>query len=289
MFKRFKRSEHERVEELLSAYIDGELSIEEATLVEKHLRECSACTQDLESLRQTVNLVRQLPAVSPPRSFTISHLVVPKRPWAWGYVYLRGATALAALLLIVLLAGDLGFQYLWAPRMAAPTLEPMALQATVETPEAEIEVPVPGETPPARETLDQMEAQKVEETPAPLAEATPPAEGLGAALPSPEPTLWRPKTREVFRLPPYPQALGGGSLWSLPHPGGSNGPRGLAANGQPTMMCQYCANVVSPRPVIAGPSWHQRARGQATMVCQRSHHTVVSDHPVGRFEACCQL
>jgi len=188
MFKRFKRSEHERVEELLSAYIDGELSIEEATLVEKHLRECSACTQDLESLRQTVNLVRQLPAVSPPRSFTISHLVVPKRPWAWGYVYLRGATALAALLLIVLLAGDLGFQYLWAPRMAAPTLEPMALQATVETPEAEIEVPVPGETPPARETLDQMEAQKVEETPAPLAEATPPAEGLGAALPSPEPT-----------------------------------------------------------------------------------------------------
>ena len=186
MFKRFKRSEHERVEELLSAYIDGELSIEEATLVEKHLRECLACTQDLEILRQTVNLVRQLPAVSPPRSFTISHLVVPERPWAWGYVYLRGATALAALLLIILLAGDLGSQYLWAPRMAAPAPKPMALEATVEAPEAEIGVPE--ETPLARETLDQVEAQKVEETPAPLAEATPPAEGLGAALPSPEPT-----------------------------------------------------------------------------------------------------
>lgn len=184
MFKRFKRSEHERVEELLSAYIDGKLSIEEATLVEKHLRECSACTQDLETLRQTVNLVRQLPAVSPPHSFAISHLVVPERPWAWGYVYLRGATALAALLLIVLLAGDLGFQYLWAPRMAAP--EPMALEATVEAPEAEIEVPV--EAVPAREAFDQMETQKVEETPAPLAEATSPAETLGAALPSPEPT-----------------------------------------------------------------------------------------------------
>jgi len=183
MFKRFKRSEHEGVEELLSAYIDGELSIEEATLVEKHLRECWACTKDLEALRQTVNLVRQLPAVSPPRSFTISHLVVPERPWAWGYVYLKGATALAALLLIVLLAGDLGFQYLWAPRMEI--FEPMALEATVGAPEAEMEVP--GETPPAREALD-MEAQKVEETPAPLAEATPPAERLGAALPSPEPT-----------------------------------------------------------------------------------------------------
>jgi len=209
MFKRFKRSEHERVEELLSAYIDGELSIEEATLVEKHLRLCSACTQELETLRQTVNLVRQLPAVSPPRSFTISHLVVPKRPWAWGYVYLRGATALAAFLLIVLLAGDLGFQHLWAPRMAAPAPEPMALEATVQAPEAE--VGVPGETPPARETLDLeatveapeaeigvpgetpptidlMEAQKVEETPAPLVEATAPAERVGAALPSPEPT-----------------------------------------------------------------------------------------------------
>ncbi len=184
MFKRFKRSEHEKIEDLLSAYIDGELSIEEATLVEKHLRECSACTQDLETLRQTVNLVRQLPAVSPPRSFTISHLVVPERPWAWGYVYLRGTTALAALLLIVLLAGDLGFQYLWAPRMAAPALEPMALEATIEAPEAEIVVP--GETPPTREALDQMEAQKVEE--APLAEATTPAERLGAAPPSPEPT-----------------------------------------------------------------------------------------------------
>ncbi len=186
MFKRFKRSEHERVEELLSAYMDGELSIEEATLVEKHLRECSPCAQDLETLRQAVNLVRHLPAVSPPRSFAISHLVVPERPWAWGYVYLKGGTALAALLLIVLLAGDLGFQYLGAPRMAAPAPEPMVLEVTAEAPEAEIEVP--GETPPTREALDQMGAQKVEETPAPLAEATPPAERSGAALPSPEPT-----------------------------------------------------------------------------------------------------
>ncbi len=202
MFKRFKRSDHEGVEELLSAYIDGELSIEEATLVEKHLRECSACTQDLETLRQTVNLVRQLPAVSPRRSFTISHLVVPERPWAWRYVYLRGATALAALLLIVLLAGDLGFQYLWAPRMATPAPEPMALEATLEAPEAEIEVPL--EIPPAREALDQMEAQKVAEAPAPLAEATPPAERLGAALPSPEPTPTPELVAAAESPPPSP-------------------------------------------------------------------------------------
>jgi hypothetical protein len=210
MFKRFKRSEHERAEELLSAYIDGELSIEEATMVEKHLRECSACTQNLETLRQTVNLVRQLPAVSPPRSFTISHLVVTERPWAWGYVYLRGATALAALLLIVLLAGDLGFQYLWAPRMAAPVHKPMALEATVEAPEAEIEVPV--ETVPAREAFDQMETQKVEETPAPLAEATPPAERLGAALPSPEPT----PTPELVAAaePPLPSPIPEGAIYA---------------------------------------------------------------------------
>jgi len=180
----FKRSEHERVRELLSTYIDGELSAEEATLVEKHLHECSACTQDLESLRQTVNLVRELPAVSLPRPFTISHLVVPERPWARGYVYLRGATALAALLLIVLLAGDLGFQYLWAPRMAAPAPAPMALEATVEVQKEEIKAPE--ETPAAREALGQMEAQKVEETP--LVEATPEAEMFGVALPSPEAT-----------------------------------------------------------------------------------------------------
>lgn len=200
MFNRFKHSEHERVEELLSAYIDGELSIEEATLVEKHLRDCSACACDLETLRQTVNLVGQLPAVSPPRSFAISHLVVPERPWAWGYVYLRGATALAALLLIVLLAGDLGFQYLWAPRVAVPTLEPMALEATVEAPEAIVQAPEAEmkEIPASATTETLGQVGKGEETPtppteatpvpAPFVEATPPAEGLGRALPSPEPT-----------------------------------------------------------------------------------------------------
>lgn len=207
MFKRFKRSEHKRVEELLSAYIDGELPIEEATLVEKHLRDCSACTQNLETLRQTVSLMQQLPAVSPPRSFAISHLVVPERRWAWGYVYLRGATALAALLLSVLLAGDLGFQYLWAPRIAAPA--PAPVEATVETSEAEIEVA--GETPTAREALDLMEAQKVEETPAPLAEATLPAERLGAALPSPEPT---PTPELVAAAPPLPLPIAEGRAYA---------------------------------------------------------------------------
>lgn len=207
MFKRFKRSEHKRVEELLSAYIDGELPIEEATLVEKHLRDCSACTQNLETLRQTVSLMQQLPAVSPPRSFAISHLVVPERRWAWGYVYLRGATALAALLLTVLLAGDLGFQYLWAPRIAAPA--PAPVEATVETSEAEIEVAV--ETPTAREALDLMEAQKVEETPAPLAEATLPAERLGAALPSPEPT---PTPELVAAAPPLPLPIAEGRAYA---------------------------------------------------------------------------
>jgi hypothetical protein len=212
MFKRLRHSEHKRVGELLSAYIDGELSIEEATLVERHLRDCSTCTQDLETLRQTVNLVQQLPAISPPRSFTISHLVVPERRWAWGYVYLRGATALTALLLIVLLAGDLGFQHLWAPRIAAPVPEPMALKATVEAQEAEVEVFV--ETPPARAALDQVEAQKVEETP--LAEATLPAERLGAALPSPEPT----PTPELVAAAesPLPSPIPEGTAYAVERP-----------------------------------------------------------------------
>lgn len=203
MFKRLKGSEHERAKQLLSAYIDGELSGEEATLVEKHLRHCSACTHDLESLHQTVNLVRKLPAVSPPRSFAISHLVLPERPWARGYVYLRGATALAALFLIVLLAGDFGFQYLLAPRMAAPAPRPMALEPTVGAEQAEAEVAV--ETPPPREALDQMKAQKVEETPL---VATPEAEMFGAALPSPEPTPTPEVMAAAEPLLPSPTAEG---------------------------------------------------------------------------------
>ncbi|MEA3459970.1 MAG: zf-HC2 domain-containing protein, partial [Chloroflexota bacterium] len=105
------KSEHQRVRGMLSAYIDGELSPEERALVEAHLAECESCARNLRTLRRTVELLGELPAVHAPRSFAISPAqpVKPRvKPWAkgWAYTHLRSATALAAVLLVIVLAGD---------------------------------------------------------------------------------------------------------------------------------------------------------------------------------------
>lgn len=157
------RSEHEWVEERLSAYIDGELSAKETARVEKHLQECQACTENLATLRQTVSLLRELPTVPAPRSFAVRP--APVRPKArvaargWGYGLLKAATALAALLLVLLIGGDLGLQFIGGFRLAAPA--PMA-------PAAEVAL-----APSALPTITTMEAdeefmgaeRKVTETP----------------------------------------------------------------------------------------------------------------------------
>lgn len=110
MFDRLFKSEHQRVEEMLSAYLDGELSLKKQALVEKHLAQCADCAQNLRTLRQTVALLGQLPPVAVPRSFVIRPAPAARRPSLFqtrqAYVYLRAATALATILFAVVLAGD---------------------------------------------------------------------------------------------------------------------------------------------------------------------------------------
>ena len=52
IFDRLFKSEHQRVEERLSAYLDGELSPKEQAWVEKHLAQCADCAQNLRTLRE---------------------------------------------------------------------------------------------------------------------------------------------------------------------------------------------------------------------------------------------
>ena len=110
MFERLFKSEHQRVEEMLSAYLDGELSPKEQTRVEKHLARCADCAQNLHTLRQTVALLGQLSPVAVPRSFAIRPVQVAQRPSLFqtrpAYAYLRAATALATVLFAMVLAGD---------------------------------------------------------------------------------------------------------------------------------------------------------------------------------------
>ena len=103
---------HRRLRDQLSAYIDGELDASAAGRLEHHLAECGRCRQEMEQLRATVAALQELPAVEPPRSFTLSpdrvapHPPMPvASPLAFGA---RIAAAGVAVALAVVLVVDLG-------------------------------------------------------------------------------------------------------------------------------------------------------------------------------------
>jgi predicted anti-sigma-YlaC factor YlaD len=148
------RTEHTYFEERLSAYLDGELLPQEQAAVEHHLDTCPACQWDLDTLRQTVQWTRELPTLTVPRVFTIPAPAEPERVARrrWRFVpVMQGATALIALLLFFVVAGDFllvgSFRQSGAP-------EPMMMQATVVV-EAE-------EAAPAEEAVMVVETVEVE-------------------------------------------------------------------------------------------------------------------------------
>ncbi len=107
--KRNDTSDHQYVEERLSAYLDGELSPPEKKAVSQHLAACQACQWQFDTLQQTVQWTRGLPTIPVPRVFTIPAPAQPApapRPWRGWVPLLQGATALIALLLVVVVAGD---------------------------------------------------------------------------------------------------------------------------------------------------------------------------------------
>ena len=54
----------------LSEYLDGGLSDADIRKVEDHLRTCESCTEELDSLRNAVGLLRQTPVIPTRRDFT---------------------------------------------------------------------------------------------------------------------------------------------------------------------------------------------------------------------------
>lgn len=160
--RRFQETDHDRAQSLFSAYLDGRLTPQEMAWLEGHLRICGAtCPQDLETLRRTVQLMRELPPVKPPRPFTLRPEMaaarqVPTRGWM--QVYLPRATALAAMLLFLLVAGDLGLSFYYsAPApLAAPAVAPEMETVPADRGFGGEVTPEPGATPtPEAEALTQ--------------------------------------------------------------------------------------------------------------------------------------
>ena len=73
------------VEEDLTAYVDGELSVVEAARVRSHLAACSGCRQTEALLRRTMAEVAMLPAYEPSpalRRRVLAEIEALPRPWS---------------------------------------------------------------------------------------------------------------------------------------------------------------------------------------------------------------
>jgi hypothetical protein len=95
-------------DETLSGYIDGALKPAERAAVRRHLAGCPQCAANLRTLQQTVLLLKELPQVAVPRSFIVreADLAPQRKPASGLFVFLRAATAAAAILFAVVLASE---------------------------------------------------------------------------------------------------------------------------------------------------------------------------------------
>ncbi|MFQ6100714.1 MAG: zf-HC2 domain-containing protein [Anaerolineae bacterium] len=188
LFTRHAREQEWR-DELLSAYLDDQLGEEERARLEAQLAADAALQAELEALRHTVALVRDLPAVPVPRNFILPQTMTaqprPRRPFrarrsaersrrspygrVWAAPLLTAATAAVSLLFVAVLTGDLllsgGLAYApaaerqaEAPRLA---LEPSPSGRG----EAEVEEVIPNATSIPTETPPPLATQAPVEMP----------------------------------------------------------------------------------------------------------------------------
>jgi hypothetical protein len=134
---------HENVD-LLSGYLDNQVTPEQRTYIERHVLICVSCQLELQSLRQTVAMLQALPRVLAPRAFTLSEVQIGRRaragagltaPWFGGLA--RVAGVMAALAVIAVSVAILR-QSAFAPaaQVARAPLPVVALRAITEAPAA---------------------------------------------------------------------------------------------------------------------------------------------------------
>jgi hypothetical protein len=197
-------------DELLSAYLDGVVSAEEKVLIEAAVATEPGIAWRLETLRQTVQLLRTLPEVALPRSFALSEASLavgqdgvaalqsapvmhpridipqPATRWralleAWrafwqmGSPMLRNAAAVSFALFLVLTVGDFGFDNVLSKPRAAnrPTL---AVSISTPVQAASVERAEGAEPAPAAAEL----ASAPSTAPAPTISAKQSSEGVAA-------------------------------------------------------------------------------------------------------------
>ncbi|MEA3338142.1 MAG: hypothetical protein U9R25_19820 [Chloroflexota bacterium] len=101
-------------DELLSAYLDGQVSETESAVVDRYLEREPDAARRLVALTYAVGLLQDMPRARVPRAFTLDESMVAEagaHRWDWlawlKPLYLRGAAALVAICLLVVLVGDI--------------------------------------------------------------------------------------------------------------------------------------------------------------------------------------
>ncbi len=216
--------------EMLSAYLDGELSPAENSHLEAKLQTRPDLRNALEDLRRTQTILRSQPEVRAPRNFLLTPTMVAVRQVQNRsfrlFSTMRLASALATALLMLVLVGDFlaaGRSPVAIPqayrafRSESPSAMKAAPQAYSAPVEQVLEMPVateepmvaleaaPVETAAVTEALTEPELKVGMQAYPPAAEGeapTPFEEGAAAALPAPleESTLVTPQS------PPRPTA-----------------------------------------------------------------------------------
>lgn len=135
--------------ELLSGYLDGELDDEQKARVEDHLKECSACQEELKTLRQIEDHVRSDVYEEPSREFvfTLNRRVMdkvrrPARRSFFRFFPVFAPLAAAFLILIVLIN-------ISPSTKIAQIDDRMAYQKLAQRPEVPVSIPEPKIASPA--------------------------------------------------------------------------------------------------------------------------------------------
>ncbi len=117
-------------DELLSSYLDGQLPPQEQRRIEAALAGDAALASSLATLRYTKTLLAAAPRVPAPRPFTLTEAMLgqtrQRRGWlSWLQpATLRGAAAMAAVMLLVLLVGDVGVRTEIIPAAQTAQVQP---------------------------------------------------------------------------------------------------------------------------------------------------------------------
>jgi hypothetical protein len=173
-------------DETLSAYLDGRLDPAVQANVAAHLVDCTRCRRAQAELRATVRLLRSLPEPAAPRSFALTPTMLEaRRPRVIRFMpHLRALTALAAMLLIFSVAGDLVSQS-GVMNMATMQREAGAPAAGEAAPQPAAKVAsAPEPTPVATPAAAPARAAKAEVAEATKPAAAPPAEATAATKPA---------------------------------------------------------------------------------------------------------